>query len=338
MTVVLTTAAVALASIVPGGVAPRHGGGETVTSNYRTEITDIAPPVKGLHVGLADIGGTLELTWNGAGTLVVEGYEGEPYLRITPDGVDRNLRSPATYLNRDRYASTTPPATADAAAPPEWEHISDEPTVRWHDHRTHWMDRIPPAEVLSHRDRTTVIFPRWEVPMSVDGTSVVVAGRLQWVPPPHPLPWIVAAVLIAVASALTLVVAGRARATTLLGLTGFAAILFAVDSGSYLATATRGASAWAWYVVWPALVVVAAILATLRRARDSGLGILAAAGLLVAVFGGLDRLDAVNHSQVFAALPDWWSRLSAVACLSIGATVAVAVIALLASHLRQPIS
>jgi hypothetical protein len=59
-------------------------------------------------------------------------------------------------------------------------------------------------------------------------------------------------------------------------------------------------------------------------------------GLLVTIFGGLDRLDAVNHSQVFAALPDWWSRLSAVACLSIGATVAVAVIALLASPCGSP--
>ena len=36
-------------------------------------------------------------------TVLIRGYEGEPYLRFAPDGVFRNEASPATYLNDDRY-------------------------------------------------------------------------------------------------------------------------------------------------------------------------------------------------------------------------------------------
>ena len=56
------------------------------------------------------------------------GYEGEPYLRFNDRGVDRNVNSPATYLNQDRYGQVNPPPNATADATPEWEHISDTPS------------------------------------------------------------------------------------------------------------------------------------------------------------------------------------------------------------------
>ena len=43
--------------------------------------------------------------------VVVEGYDGEPYLRFRADGtVQENQNSPATYLNRNRYAGAEVPA------------------------------------------------------------------------------------------------------------------------------------------------------------------------------------------------------------------------------------
>ena len=67
------------------------------------------------------------------------------------------------------------PAIADADAEPEWEHVSGGRTVEFHDHRTHWMDTVPPAAVRADPDRETVIFDHWEIPLTIDGR----AGRDQ---------------------------------------------------------------------------------------------------------------------------------------------------------------
>ena len=44
----------------------------------------------------------LELTNDTDTDVIVRATEGEPYLRIGPDGVFENLLSPATYINRTR--------------------------------------------------------------------------------------------------------------------------------------------------------------------------------------------------------------------------------------------
>ena len=82
--------------------------------------------------------------------MIVEGYEGEPYLRFSPDGtVERNRLSTATYLNEDRAGAgiTIPPEVqeADADTPPEWEEVASGGTYAWHDHRVHWMDDASPS-------------------------------------------------------------------------------------------------------------------------------------------------------------------------------------------------
>jgi hypothetical protein len=62
---------------------------------------------------------------NESGTIVVVlGYRSEPYSRFGPDGVYRNTRSPATYLNEERYANFALPATADPRAAPVWARVA----------------------------------------------------------------------------------------------------------------------------------------------------------------------------------------------------------------------
>ena len=57
--------------------------------------------------------------------LVIEGYDGEPYLRFDADGgVFRNANSPATYLNQERYGGVDVPASASKSAAPSWERVS----------------------------------------------------------------------------------------------------------------------------------------------------------------------------------------------------------------------
>ena len=80
-----------------------------------------------------------------APTVMVMGYQDEPYLRFRADGVVlENQRSPTTYLNQSRYG-TTAPSGADPALPPDWLPVGQNGRYAWHDHRAHWMSQEPPA-------------------------------------------------------------------------------------------------------------------------------------------------------------------------------------------------
>src|SRR5919109_5120521 len=85
--------------------------------------------------------------------ILVPGYDGEPYLRFTTDAVYRNERSPATYLNEERYGEIELPARANAEAKPERKKVADSGYYEWHDHRIHWMSPVPPPQVRAAEDR-----------------------------------------------------------------------------------------------------------------------------------------------------------------------------------------
>ena len=118
-------------------------------------------------------------------TIVVAGYEGEPFLRFTKEGVYENTRSPATYLSRERDpARAKVPASADASAPPEWRKIAAAAqSVVWHDHRIHWTKPTPPRVVAEAPDETHKIFD-WAIPATADGQPIEIAGFLGYRPPP----------------------------------------------------------------------------------------------------------------------------------------------------------
>ena len=288
------------------GVAPAHGGSSTaVTSDYRVTVSGVDPPVPGLSARIVDVGGRLEVSWTGAGTLIVEGYDHEPYLRFDTSGVARNVRSPATYLNQDRYARTAVPATADSAATPEWQQISTGHTASWHDHRTHWMDTIPPAVVQADESVAHVIFDRWQVPLTVDGRAATIDGRLAWIPPPATTPWLVAG--LAATALLAAALWSRWWRPAAVAMAALGTVVLAVDGFGYLARNHRGAVPWVWAVTWPVVALAATVaLAVVLRRRPDRLPIaMPVVGLVLAVVGGLDRIDAVTNSQVFSALPDW---------------------------------
>lgn len=169
--------AVGVLVVVPAGPAAAHVAGGPVPSNYSGVITSISAPMPGVQVTLSASGDELELRNDSDVEVLVPGYSEEPYLRIGPGGVQRNERSPATYLNATVQGDSALPPQADTDADPDWVTLSSSATFRWHDHRTHWMGTVLPPAVQADPGNTHLI-SSWQVPLSYGGESVLINGTL----------------------------------------------------------------------------------------------------------------------------------------------------------------
>ncbi len=126
----------------------------------------------------------LQLRNDSGREIVVEGYDGEPYLRFDADGgVFRNANSPATYLNEERYGGVDVPKTASRTAEPRWVQVSRGRAYEWHDHRIHWMSTIDPPKVREAKDRPFHRL-RLDVPGEAGTEALAIRGSLDYRPPP----------------------------------------------------------------------------------------------------------------------------------------------------------
>jgi len=158
------------------GQATAHQG----NPNYRSEVNSIEPPVPGLSAQVLNYDADMLLTNDSNKTVVVDGYEGEPYLRFAPDGtVEANVNSPAYYLNTDRYGTTPVPPSADPDADPDWKVVGRTGEFQWHDHRSHYMSTETPPQVTDSGRRTKIF--DYEIPLRVDGKPAAIDGTLFWV-------------------------------------------------------------------------------------------------------------------------------------------------------------
>lgn len=192
------TLAVALGLLAP--CAPATALGHEGNPSFRSEIRDVVPEVGDVRVEVLDYDDSLRLTNAGEETVVVEGYDGEPYVRIRPDGaVEVNRRSPSHYLNDDRFADVEVPRSADAGADPEWELVDRSGQYAWHDHRIHYMARGTPSQVTDEGERTRIF--DYAVPLEVGDQRAELRGTLWWVGPQDevrlaPIVGLVAAILL----------------------------------------------------------------------------------------------------------------------------------------------
>jgi hypothetical protein len=154
--------------------AHAHGGGGL---DY---ISKVRSAPDGISVQVLDRDDRLVLRNDSGRTVVVEGYNGEPYARLSPDGtVEVNLNSPAHYLNEDRFADVDLPARADERSAPAWKRLDGSGSFEWHDHRAHWMSAGRPPVVEDPEQRTKVF--DWDVPLRVGGRPGSVTGTLTWI-------------------------------------------------------------------------------------------------------------------------------------------------------------
>jgi hypothetical protein len=319
-------AALAVAGLVAlAGPAAAHAIGGAAPTNFQTRVLAVEPAVPGVQVRAVEAGARLELVNTSGREVTVLGYAGEPYLRVGPDGVFANRRSPATYLNTDPQGRAEVPASADPKAAPEWRRLSAGDRVAWHDHRAHWMGTAPPPAVRDAPGRLHVVNPAWVVPLRQDGRQITVTGDLRWVPGPSPLPWVALAVVLLVVT----VAASRSRRWPLLFAAGVG-VLVVVDvvhtGGTWSALrSTFAQKAYGSLVAAAGWAVgVVAIVQLLRRRLESGLFYLIFAAGLMTLIGGLGDLSALTSSQLVTDLPAQATRAAVAVKIGLGLGLAIA--------------
>ena len=325
---IVLTVAIAFALMMAGALpASAHTVAGTGATNYRTTLRSVAPSLPGLSVKIIENGSRLQASYTGEGEVVVLGYQGEPYLRISDKGVFENLRSPATYINRTRNG-VVPPSSADPNATPKWQRVSTGHVARWHDHRIHWMGGIDPPVVRRAPEQRHVVVPDWSVTFTHAGQSTVASGDLVWVPGPSAVPWFLVAAglaaLVVVAAALRRphrIVAVAVGALVLVDIAHSVGIGFA-NAGTSIQQLGRVVSGST--VSIPAWIVGAGAFWFLMRRRVDGFFAAVFCALIVALVGGLADVSVLGKSQVPFAWSGVVARALVAASLGLGVGVAVA--------------
>jgi hypothetical protein len=204
-------------TLLRAGAAQAHPGSKL--TGYVSTVSAVVPNVLGVNAFVLGGDDRLRISNYSGKTLVILGYEGEPYLRFERSGVYANTRSPAAHLNRFRRPRPLAPGVADPSAPPRWRKVAPGATYEWHDHRIHWAGHQPPPGVKVHPDRIQRIFT-WRVPGRADGARFAITGFLGYAPAPvtktagggGTSAWSIAAVVLGGITAALLLGVGARRA------------------------------------------------------------------------------------------------------------------------------
>ncbi|WP_203670856.1 Dyp-type peroxidase [Catellatospora methionotrophica] len=314
------------AAVAPSGAAWAHEVGGVGATNFTTTLSALTPAVPGVRLAVVENGSRLELRNTTAQEVVVRGYSDEPYARIGPDGVWLNDSSPATYLNADRFASTTVPADADPAAPPRWRKVSGDNVHRWHDHRIHWMLSTLPTAVAAAPTAAHRVSD-WHVDLDYGGAVLSATGSLDWVPGPSPTPWYL---LAAVAALLVVGAVFTRRAHTLVAAALVALIAADVLHAAGIALVTAGnvperltaflGDGLTGLLIWPFGLVAAVLIA--KRATFLGFVAMGVGGLLSSMMA-LDDAPVWWRSSAPSALPADLNRAGVALVVGLGAGLLV---------------
>jgi hypothetical protein len=176
--IAVAAALCAFAAGIPVTSAFGHEG----NPNFESLVNGVTPQIPGFRVQVLNGDDRLEVENGGSRTVTIEGYNQDPYIRMSPGGkVEVNLRSPAYYLNQDRFYGTKVPASANAKAArahPQWSTVARTGRYEFHDHRMHWMATSTPQQVTDKAKRTKVV--DWHVPVEAHGAAGAINGSLFW--------------------------------------------------------------------------------------------------------------------------------------------------------------
>jgi hypothetical protein len=173
----------AVAAVLAGlmATAPTAALAHQGNPNMKSVVDALQPRTAGVSLQVLSGDDRFQLTNRSRETVVVRGYDKEPYARIAPDGtVAVNHNSPAFYLNTERYGAVTVPKTASAKATPDWEVLDKTGVFEWHDHRMHWMAKTVPGVVKDQSAKTRIF--DYRIPITVGATQGQILGTLWWWP------------------------------------------------------------------------------------------------------------------------------------------------------------
>ena len=289
------------------------------SSNFRTRMRSAEGLPAGVTVTVIETGNRLELVNGTDIDVTVLGYEDEPYLRVGPQGVFENVRSPASYLNRDRQATTAVPEDAEPGAPPEWRKLSSSRTARWYDHRVHWMGAILPPTVRQEQGERHVVIPEWTVSLRHGDRPFAVTGDLVWIPGPDSAPWLLLAV-VPLGAAMLLVGASLWGGSRSWWPRRLAAAVLLLTMLTILSALLRTPPR-----LPPVLVVSwvtgAAGAALFVHRRSSGLVVAGLGAAGIAASAVLSLLSDLSRSQLPSRLPAGMARASVSVAIGLAAAV-----------------
>ena len=278
----LSVAVAAAVALVLPSTAGAHLRTGTVAVDYRPRITHRPPGPFTIGVYLSDR--ALHLSVQRGAAIVVYGYLGEAFVRVSDAGVAVDTDSPTAAAT-----GLVPRGTPHRG----WTLRSKGRSVVWHDVRTSQ--------------------PRWRIPIAVDGRREAITGETQKLPRPALWPWLVLLAAIAATGAV-------ARRSTALGLLSSTAAIVVAAAFALSAYADPGT----WIAGVDELFFAAAGIGVLRwgppGARLPSALWLSVLGLAV----GLSKGAVFLHALVLAPLPGTAMRAAVVIAVGTGLAGAVA--------------
>lgn len=316
------------AALLVGLLAGPAGADPAGPSDFRSHVTAVVPGAPGVTAKIRGGDTYLQVIVAKGHRAVVQGYQGEPYVRYLPDGtVQRNQRSEATYINNNRKGTgTIPPEAQDPKATPVWVTVASGGSYAWHDHRVHWMGEVSPP--VPRGSAVPGAYAPWKVPMTVDGKAVEVQGTLLYEKSMSPLPWVAAGL---VAAALLAWFGRRhpvrASAGALLVVAASATVVGRSDFSS-----NPGGGNPLLYAL-PAIAVVAAAVALVRSGKSSAVvGVLASVATLSS--WALLRYEVLLKPVIPTDVAPGMDRTTV--AVAFGVAVAAAYLAVTGGGLRLP--
>lgn len=133
---------------------------------FRAELLAVPAADSGLGVQLLQGRAPgLFVRYDGTGTVVVEGADGEPFLRLGAGGAEVNRRSPTWVFTAQAQGTDLAGVAADATAVPDWQQVSPSPSFAWIDPRALIAEVGDEAQTLE-----------WVVPVTIDGQPADIRG------------------------------------------------------------------------------------------------------------------------------------------------------------------
>jgi hypothetical protein len=293
------------ASLALPARAAAHSTRTAIAVDTRVEVGPATRSLRGIAVGVVDGNRALRLQTEGATTLTVNGYLGEPFLRFTPRGVWVDSSSPTAIADKLVPASPGKPASG-------WRRVTADRSLFWHDHRL-----TPPM------DGGTGVVGRWSIPIVLDGTPRTLSGTFVRAAQPPLWLWVVPTVLVAAA---LLVVARRSsgRRSTIAAVLAICAALAGLTASAGFATGTSVTSGARWIEVGAAAILALVAIAVVVFGPESRRGMVAAFVGAIAALMSVGSLGVFRHGVVLSSLPADATRLATATAVA-GGLVALAV-------------